>query len=151
MTSVGYGDLFPGSDATILLACLFVFLGMLLIGLVLSKAADLLVEKQEVLLAKALHTHQTVGTAATIKQMESHRERNKCIILVFCLWFLFGCLGLRFWLLLRIRTFVQAFYCVVWAAEFILYKLKEMGKISQEDVAPIMEEFERLDFDKTAH
>lgn len=46
MTSVGYGDLFPGSDTAILLACLFVFLGMLLIGLVLSKAADLLVEKQ---------------------------------------------------------------------------------------------------------
>ncbi|KAJ0802752.1 hypothetical protein HanPI659440_Chr03g0132471 [Helianthus annuus] len=28
------------------------------------------------------------------------------------------------------------------AAEFILYKLKEMGKISQEDMTPIMEEFE---------
>ncbi|KAF5797584.1 putative EF-Hand 1, calcium-binding, Two pore domain potassium channel, plant [Helianthus annuus] len=38
---------------------------------------------------------------------------------------------------------------VLSAAEFILYKLKEMGKISQEDMTPIMEEFERLDFDKT--
>ncbi|GJZ38695.1 two-pore potassium channel 1-like protein [Tanacetum coccineum] len=225
MTSVGYGDLFPGSDATILLACLFVFLGMLLIGLVLSKAADLLVEKQEVLLAKALHTHQTVGTAATIKQMESHRERNKCIILVVLLVVLMGA-GTAVLVAVEDLDFVHAFYCVVgtitslgyidkcfsteggrvfalfWilsgtiylaqllfsfavlhtrsrqrilvkralkrkttpadmeaadldddgvvvAAEFILYKLKEMGKISQEDVAPIMEEFERLDFDKT--
>ncbi|PWA97363.1 two pore domain potassium channel, EF-hand domain pair [Artemisia annua] len=225
MTSVGYGDLFPGSDATILLACLFVFLGMLLIGLVLSKAADLLVEKQETLLAKALHTHQTVGTAATIKQMESHRERNKCIILLVLLVVLMGA-GTTVLVAVEDLDFVHAFYCVVgtitslgyidkcfsteggrvfalfwilsgtvylgqllfsfavlhtqsrqrklvkWAlkrkttpadleaadldddgvvvaAEFILYKLKEMGKISQEDMAPIMEEFERLDFDKT--
>lgn len=225
MTSVGYGDLYPGSNATILLACLFVLLGMLLIGLVLSKAADLLVEKQETLLAKALHTHQTVGTAATIKQMESHKERNKCIILVVLLVVLMGA-GTTVLVAVEDLDFVHAFYCVVgtitslgyidkcfstkggrvfalfwilsgciylgqllfsfavlhthsrqrklvkWAlkrkttpadleaadldddgvvvaAEFILYKLKEMGKISQEDMAPIMEEFERLDFDKT--
>ncbi|KAA8527058.1 hypothetical protein F0562_008713 [Nyssa sinensis] len=33
-------------------------------------------------------------------------------------------------------------------AEFILFKLKEMGKISDEDVTPLMEEFERRDIDK---
>ncbi|GJT79050.1 two-pore potassium channel 1-like protein [Tanacetum coccineum] len=35
------------------------------------------------------------------------------------------------------------------AAEFVIYKLKEMGKISQDDITPIMDEFETHDFDKT--
>lgn len=35
------------------------------------------------------------------------------------------------------------------AAEFVIYKLKEMGKISQDDVSQIMEEFEDLDVDQS--
>lgn len=35
------------------------------------------------------------------------------------------------------------------AAEFIIYKLKEMGKIDQEDITLIMEEFQDLDFDQS--
>ncbi|GJW89822.1 hypothetical protein Tco_0167375 [Tanacetum coccineum] len=31
---------------------------------------------------------------------------------------------------------------IVVAAEFVIYKLKEMGKISQDDITPIMDEFE---------
>lgn len=38
---------------------------------------------------------------------------------------------------------------VVGAAEFIIYKLKEMGKINQEDIALVMEEFEDLDVDQS--
>lgn len=33
------------------------------------------------------------------------------------------------------------------SAEFILYKLKEMGKINQEYISLVMEEFEDLDVD----
>lgn len=33
------------------------------------------------------------------------------------------------------------------AAEFVVYKLKEMGKISEEDVEMAMEWFKILDFD----
>lgn len=33
------------------------------------------------------------------------------------------------------------------AAEFILYKLKEMGKIDEEDIDGILQEFEELDYD----
>ncbi|KAJ9568073.1 hypothetical protein OSB04_004039 [Centaurea solstitialis] len=225
MTSVGYGDLFPGSTLTILLACLFVFLGMLLIGLVLSKAADYLVERQELLFTRALHLNQTVGTAETLKRMKTNQVRNKCVLLVVLLVVLMAA-GTVVLLAVEDLDFIHAFYCVVatitslgyinkcfstkggrvfalfwiisgtiylgqllltfavlhtqrrqrslvkWAlkrkttpadleaadldddgvvvaAEFILYKLKEMGKISQEDMTPIMEEFERLDFNKT--
>lgn len=38
---------------------------------------------------------------------------------------------------------------VVGAAEFIIYRLKEMGKICQEDIATIMEQFEDLDVDQS--
>ncbi|KAL2944947.1 Two-pore potassium channel 1 [Bienertia sinuspersici] len=36
---------------------------------------------------------------------------------------------------------------VVEAAEFVLYKLKEMGKITQNDISLVMEQFEELDVD----
>jgi len=48
MTSVGCGDLVPNSDTTKLLACAFVFTGMAIVGVFISKLADYLVEKQEV-------------------------------------------------------------------------------------------------------
>lgn len=35
------------------------------------------------------------------------------------------------------------------AAEFIIYKLKEMEKITQEDIRLVMEEFEALDVDQS--
>ncbi|GKA80058.1 two-pore potassium channel 1-like protein, partial [Tanacetum coccineum] len=66
--SFGYGDLVPASHLTILLACLFVVSGMLVIGLVLSKAADLLVEKQERLLVRAMHLNETIGEAEILKR-----------------------------------------------------------------------------------
>jgi len=46
MTSVGCGDLVPNSDTTKLLACAFVFTGMAIVGVFISKLADYLVEKQ---------------------------------------------------------------------------------------------------------
>ncbi|KAK9074248.1 hypothetical protein SSX86_000006 [Deinandra increscens subsp. villosa] len=225
MTSVGYGDLVPNSTLTILLACLFVVSGMLVVGLVLSKAAELLVEKQERLLVRALHLNETIGEAEILKKIRSKRVRNKCIILVMLLLVLMAAgTGLLLWV--EDLDFVHAFYCAiatltglgyihtcfsttggrvfasVWilagtvyvaqllftfallyterkqrslvkwvlkrkttvsdleaadydgdgivvAAEFILYKLKEMGKINQDDITPIMDEFETLDFDKT--
>lgn len=35
------------------------------------------------------------------------------------------------------------------AAEFVVYKLKEMGKISDEDVSIVMEEFRNIDVDQS--
>lgn len=34
-------------------------------------------------------------------------------------------------------------------AEFVLYKLKEMGKITQNDISLVMKEFEELDVDQS--
>ncbi|KAL2944112.1 Two pore potassium channel a [Bienertia sinuspersici] len=47
MTTAGYGDLSPKTDLAKAFASAYVFLGLALVGLILSKAADYLVEKQE--------------------------------------------------------------------------------------------------------
>lgn len=225
MTTVGYGDLVPNSVLSKLLACAFVFIGMALAGLFVSKAADYLVEKQEILLVRALHRYQKVGPTDILKEIETNKVRYKCIIMLVLLLVLI-LVGTIFLVLVEGMSIVDAFYCVcstittlgygdrsfsttggrvfgvfwiststvtvaqfflyvaefntekrqkalvnwvltrkmthvdleaadidedgvVSAAEFIIYKLKEMGKISQEDIALVMEEFQDLDFDQS--
>jgi potassium channel subfamily K len=41
------------------------------------------------------------------------------------------------------------FGLLISAAEFIVYTLKEMGKISQEDISLVMERFRKLDVDQS--
>nr|XP_028945229.1 two-pore potassium channel 1-like [Malus domestica] len=76
MTTVGYGDLVPNSVLSKLLACAFVFSGMALVGMILSKAADYLVEKQELLLVKALHMSKKVGHFEILKDIETNSLRT---------------------------------------------------------------------------
>lgn len=225
MTTVGYGDLVPNSVLAKLLACAFVFAGMAIIALILSKAADYLVEKQEGLLVKALHVRQKVSSNQIVKEIEINRVKYKCFLIVTILLVLM-LIGTSVLSFVENKGFVDAFYCVcctittlgygdhsfeteggrifavfwiltsticlgqfffyiaelntetrqrelvkwvlsrrvtnqdleaadldndgvVEAAEFILYKLKEMGKISQEDISIVMEEFEELDVDQS--
>lgn len=224
MTTVGYGDLVPNGTLSKLLACAFVFTGMALVGLILSKAADYLVEKQETLLmSKTLHIHQQLGRTEMLKELEKNKVRYKCFMMLAFLLVLIV-VGTIFLVTVEKLDLVDAFYCmcstittlgygdksfsteagrvfaifwiltsticvgqfflylaelyterrqkalvrwvltrrvtnvdleaadldndgVVGAAEFIIYKLKEMGKINQEDIALVMEEFEDLDVD----
>ncbi|PIA25624.1 hypothetical protein AQUCO_11000032v1 [Aquilegia coerulea] len=225
MTTVGYGDLVPNSVPTKLLACAFVFAGMAVVGLVLSKAADYLVEKQEMVLVKALHFHEQVGRMEVLKEIKTNNLRYKLLMVVGLL-LLLMIVGTIFLSVVENFEFVDAFYCVcctittlgygdksfstvagrifaifwiltsticvaqfflyiaelntehrqqslvnwvlkrrmthidleaadldddgvVSAPEFIIYKLKEMGKISQEDVALVLREFRDLDVDQT--
>ncbi|KAK3013186.1 hypothetical protein RJ639_007905 [Escallonia herrerae] len=225
MTTVGYGDLVPNSVATKLLACAFVFSGMAVVGLILSKAADYLVEKQEILLVKALHIRQKVGPGEILKEIETYRVKYKCLI-VFGFLLVLILVGTIFLATVEKLDLIDAFYCVcctittlgygdrsfsteagrifaifwiltstlclaqfflyvaelniesrqralvkwvltrritnvdleaadldddgvVGAAEFIIYKLKEMGKINEEDILLVMEEFDTLDVDQS--
>ncbi|XP_042518980.1 two-pore potassium channel 1-like isoform X2 [Macadamia integrifolia] len=225
MTTVGYGDLVPNTKLTKLLACAFVFSGMALIGLILSKAADYLVEKQEILLVKTLHMHHNVGASEIVKELQTNKLKYKfvVILIVLLLLILVGTIFLYrvekldlvdafycvcstittlgygdksfstetgrvfavFWILTSTICLAQFFLClaelnterrqhvlvdwvinrrttstdleaadldhdgVVRAAEFVIYKLKEMGKIKEEDIALVMEEFEDLDVDQS--
>ncbi|CAN4122002.1 unnamed protein product [Withania somnifera] len=212
MTTVGYGDLVPNSTTAKLLASVFVFSGMALVGMVLSKGADYLAEKQETLLIKAFHMRDKAGPSDILEEIETNKVRYKCfvttatlvvIIVVgtvflakveklsaidsfYCVssqlkgrifaifWILTGtiCLAQFFlyvaefnterrqkelvkWVLSRRMTNVDLEEAdldndgVVGAAEFVVYKLKEMGKISQDDVSLLLDEFECLDFDQS--
>ncbi|XP_062015007.1 two-pore potassium channel 1-like [Rosa rugosa] len=225
MTTLGYGDLVPDSTLAKLLACAFGFTGMALVGLILTKAADYLVEKQEILLMKALHVHPKFGQTDVLKEVETNNMRYKCIT-VFILLLVLMISGTIFLATVEKLDLVDAFYCVcstittlgygdksfsteagrvfavfwiltsticlaqfllyiaelntqhkqralvkfvltramtnvdleaadldddgvVGAAEFVIYKLKEMGKINQEDIRLVMEEFDALDVDQS--
>lgn len=225
MTTVGYGDLVPNSATAKLLASFFVFSGMALVGMVLSKGADYLVEKQETLLIKALHMRDKVGPSDMLEEFETNKVRYKCFVITATLVVLLV-VGTVFLAEVEKLSTIDAFYCVcstittlgygdksfstkagrifaifwiltsticlaqfflyvaefnterrqnelvkwvlsrrmtnvdleeadldndgvVGAAEFVVYKLKEMGKINQDDISLLLDEFECLDFDQS--
>ncbi|KAL0843769.1 hypothetical protein Bca101_017015 [Brassica carinata] len=225
MTTVGYGDLVPSTSTSRLLACAFVFSGMVLVGHLLSKAADYLVEKQETLLVRAFHLRQSFGPTEILRELHTNKLRYKCYVAFLVLVVLFFT-GTVFLVAYEKMPVVEAFYCVcstvttlgygdksfssgtgrvfavfwiltstvclaqfflyvaelnaeskqrelvkwvltrritnndleaadldedgvVGAAEFIVYKLKEMGKIDEKDISGIMDEFEQLDYDES--
>ncbi|KAF4391246.1 hypothetical protein G4B88_016556 [Cannabis sativa] len=110
MTTVGYGDLVPSSNAAKLLACAFVFTGMALVGLTLSKAADYLVEKQETLLVKTLNMRRK-DQAEVLKEAQTNRTKYKCILVFIALLVLMTC-GTVFLITVEKLAPVDAFYCV---------------------------------------
>ncbi|KAK3433568.1 hypothetical protein EUGRSUZ_D01452 [Eucalyptus grandis] len=192
MTTVGYGDLVPSSTSAKLLASTYVFAGMALGGLILSKAADYILKKHEVILVRAMHINEKVGPAEILKEMEAHNIRYRFLTSLVLLVIL-TVLGTMFLSVVENFKFVDAFYLpfvwlsfffyltemytesrqrsfvrwvltrnitrldleaadldhdnVVSAAEFVVYKIQEMGKISREDVTAILERFRNLDVD----
>ncbi|GFP80499.1 two-pore potassium channel 1 [Phtheirospermum japonicum] len=225
MTTVGYGDLVPDSTSSKFLACVFVFIGMGLIGLLLSKAADTIVENQEIFLVKAIHMRDKCSPAEILKEVETNRVKYRFLTVLFSLLMLVivgtiflwrkeglglfdafycvcatittlgygdesfstsgGRLFAAVWILMSTVCLAQFFYSlaelyterrrksfVEWvlsrkltvsdleaadldddnevsAAEFVVYKLKEMGKIREDDIAMVMEWFKQLDVDQS--
>ncbi|KAF3451869.1 hypothetical protein FNV43_RR07965 [Rhamnella rubrinervis] len=225
MTTVGYGDLVPDSILAKLLACVYVFTGVALAGILLGKAADYLVEKQEILLVRAIYMSEKVGQDELVREAETHKVKYKFITAgVFLLMLIV--VGTFFLYLVEDLDFLNAFYCVcstittlgygdesfssgvgrifavfwilgsticlaqfylylaelytegrqrslmkwvltrkltysdleeadldhdkvVSSSEFVLYKLKEMGKISQGDISAVIEAFKQLDIDQS--
>ncbi|CAI0378818.1 unnamed protein product [Linum tenue] len=111
MTTVGYGDLVPNSAATKLLACLFVFSGMALVGLIVSKAADYLVEKQEILLVKAMHLRDKTGPTEILKEATTKKAKYKCLLTAGIIGVLMVA-GTVFLCQVMKLGFIDAFYCV---------------------------------------
>jgi len=111
MTTVGYGDLVPNSSASRLLACAFVFSGMVLVGHLLSRAADYLVEKQEALLVRAFHLRQSFGPTDILKELHTNKLRYKCYATCLVLVVLF-IVGTIFLVMVEKMPVISAFYCV---------------------------------------
>ncbi|KAG6689963.1 hypothetical protein I3842_11G199500 [Carya illinoinensis] len=112
MATVGYGDLVPDSVLTKLLACVFAFTGLALVGLVLSRAADALVKKHEDLLVKALQMYQSCGPSEeTNKEVKIKGVRYKCL-LVFMLLVVLIITGTTFLATVEKLDLIDAFYCV---------------------------------------
>ncbi|KAM0063817.1 putative Two pore domain potassium channel [Helianthus debilis subsp. tardiflorus] len=111
MTTVGYGDLLPNSTATKLLACAFMFSGMALVGLCLSRVVDALVVNQETLLIKAIHFRREANSMETLTEMETNRVKYKCIRFSILMVILMAS-GTIFLTTVEKMEIVDAFYCV---------------------------------------
>ena len=111
MTSVGYGDLVPNSDTTKLLACAFVLIGMVMIALFISKAADYFVEKQKVLFYKALHMNMKGGEAKMLRAMQTRRIKYKFYIVALLLAIVIVAGTLFLWKVEKL-SLVDSFFCV---------------------------------------
>ncbi|KAK8591652.1 hypothetical protein V6N13_031688 [Hibiscus sabdariffa] len=219
MTTVGYGDLFPGSTVSQLVCSVLITGGMLLFGIVVKIAAKYLVFKQQAVLLNALHVARKIGPTEALNEIETlNIDYTKCMIsliimgvhfvtgiyvlctveemefdkALYCafstmttvgfgdvsfmsefgrtfamIWILTGtsCVGQLFLYIAEVYTDIEAKKFVKWviasnvidrkdieasddvekdkvhgAAEFILYKLKDMGKIKQEDIASAMKD-----------
>lgn len=111
MTTVGYGDLVPNSIVAKLLACAYVFTGMTLGGMILSKAADYIVEKQEILLVKAMYMRKKISSSEILQESEAHKLKYKFIMTGILLWTLVF-VGALFLTVVEKLEFIDAFYCV---------------------------------------
>jgi len=111
MTTVGYGDLVPDSILAKLLACIYVFTGMALVGLILSQAADYMVEKQEILVVRAISMSGKVSPNEILKEVETHKVKYK-FIMVGVLLLVLIVVGTVFLFLVEELNFMDAFYCV---------------------------------------
>ncbi|MCD7447625.1 Potassium channel sub K member [Datura stramonium] len=134
MTTVGYGDLVPKSILAKLLACVFVFTGMALVGFVLSKAADSFLERQQILFLKALKMRKNCTSSTEVL------KENKAEIYV-----QMGS-NSRVDNLPDLQAADLDHDSEVSAAEFIVYKLKELGR-PLKDISIVMESFKLLDLD----
>lgn len=111
MTTVGYGDLVPDSTRAKVLACVFVFMGMALVGLLLSKAVDNIVENQEVFLVKVMHMREKCSPVEILKEVEANRVKYKFFtVLVLLLIFIIA--GTLFLYQKEGLDLFDAFYCV---------------------------------------
>lgn len=110
MTTVGYGDLVPNGTLSKFLACAFVFTGMVLGAVILSKAADYLLEKQETLLVKTLHMRQKLSRTEMSKELEKNKLRYKCFMMLAFL-FVLMVVGTVFLVIIEKLDIVDAFYC----------------------------------------
>lgn len=111
MTTVGYGDLVPHSILAKLLASVYVFTGVALAGILLGKAADYMLEKQEILLVKAIYMSEKVGQEEIVKEVETNKVKYKFITVGAFLLVLI-IVGIFFLYLVEKLEFLDAFYCV---------------------------------------
>ncbi|KAJ7299249.1 hypothetical protein O6H91_19G037000 [Diphasiastrum complanatum] len=225
MTTVGYGDLVPSTVSAKLLTCAFVFVGIGIVGAILSNAAHYLVEKQEKIIEKAVHRQKNSQVERFVQDAKIKPIHWKVLVTGIVVVTSFG-LGMLVLIKLEHKSTVDAFYVVsvtittlgygdesfvtpagrafaiVWilvstisvgqfflclaewatearqhalvewvlnrkvtsldleaadldedgvlsAAEFIIFKLKEMGQIEQDDIVKCMKEFSELDVDQS--
>lgn len=132
MTTLGYGDLVPDSNLAKFLSCVLVFVGMALVGFSLSRASDVILEKQEVHLVKAMYAQKKLDQAEIIKEVEVYGLGYKFVTSL-SLPLVLMVLGVVFLNQIKDLNLVDSFYCVCATVTSLGYGEKsfstEIGRI----------------------
>ncbi|KAK7319350.1 hypothetical protein RJT34_04070 [Clitoria ternatea] len=107
MTTVRYGDLVPNSPLAKILACIYVFSGTTLVGFILSKGANYIVEKQEIFVVKAVLKRERFGSE--LPQTNKAKYKLMVAVTTFLVLMVTGTIFLYF---VENLDFVDALYCV---------------------------------------
>ncbi|KAI7739038.1 hypothetical protein M8C21_021907 [Ambrosia artemisiifolia] len=113
MTTVGYGDLVPETNFAKVLACAFVFMGIILGGFALSKAADYIVEKEVNMFAKAMQIHEAFDHVQVLSEAAEESDNLKCkFIIALFLIVMHVVVGIVVLVLVEKLSIIDAYYCV---------------------------------------
>ncbi|KAL5071872.1 hypothetical protein RYX36_022759 [Vicia faba] len=149
MTTVGYGDLVPNSTIAKLLACLYVFTDFVDAFYCVCSTVTTLGYRDNSfstpigrtfavfwILSSTICLAQCFAYLADFDTEDRQRSLAKMVLT-------------RKFSHRDLEAVDLDGDKVVSAAEFVLYKLKEIGKINQEDVIVVMEIFRKLDYDQS--
>jgi len=111
ITTIGYRNLVPDSIQAKLLACIYVFTGMALVGLFLSQAADYMIEKQEIIVVRDIYMSGSFSPNGILKEVKTNKIKYK-FIMVGVLLLMLIVVGTVFLFLVEELNFMDAFYFV---------------------------------------
>lgn len=120
LTTVGYGDLVPGTTAGKLFTSLYVFVGFGLVGALVSGAANYIVEMQEKILLRGIRRKEQEKEKEEQEQEQEHELSEEAdaqsaamkVLVSGILVVTLLIVGVVFNIVIEEMTFVDAFYCV---------------------------------------
>ncbi|KAK8499594.1 hypothetical protein V6N12_000116 [Hibiscus sabdariffa] len=146
MCTIGYGGIAPSTPVTKIFSCVFVLVGFGFIDILLSGVASYVLDLQENMILTGIHmkkSQQGVLARNYIVDVDKGRMRIRLKLKQGWTRGIGGlpsgcCIEIIIEDLLAADGFISK-------SEYVIYKLKEMGKIGEKDILEICDQFNKLD------
>ncbi|KAL5791714.1 hypothetical protein ACOSP7_000308 [Xanthoceras sorbifolium] len=136
LCTIGYGDIVPDTTFTKLFTCVFILVGFGFIDILLNGLVTYICDRQEAVLLSTVDENRfntmAMGTMLLQRIDKRHRRIAK-------------------WVLQKKMTLGDLLAAdldndgSISKSEFVIYKLKEMGKIAEKDILQICNQFDTID------